>query len=140
MRVEHDARLLAERLDQLHGAVRMRPGLGMERNDIGPRVGKILHKLVDRRDHQMDIERLCAVRAQRLDHGRSDGDVGDEMTVHHIDMDPVAASRVNRANLFTQTRKIGGQDRRRDADGSVHGWRLARLRGRGKAGHPFTHS
>jgi hypothetical protein len=57
-----DACLLAQRLDQLHRAVGMRPGFGVERDDVGPRVGKILRDRVDRRDHQMDIERLgcCA--------------------------------------------------------------------------------
>jgi hypothetical protein len=124
-------------LISLHRAVRVRPGLRVERDDVGARVGKILHILVDRRNHQMDVERLCAVRAQRLHHGRADGDVGHEMAVHHIDMDPVAACFVDRANFFTQTREIGGQDRRGDTDGSAHGWRLADCAA-GARHRPFT--
>ena len=108
MRIEDDAGLLAKRLDQLHRAVRMRPSFGMEGNDVRACVGKILHILIDRRNHQMDVEGLGTVRAQRLHHSRPDRDIGDEMAVHHIDMDPVASSLVNRANLLTQAGEIGG--------------------------------
>ena len=43
------------------------------------------------------------------------------MAVHHIDMDPVGAGRVDRANLLAQPGEIGGEDGRGDADGLLHG-------------------
>ena len=33
--IERDAGFLAERLDELHRAVHVRPGFGMNRNDVG---------------------------------------------------------------------------------------------------------
>ena len=57
-----------------------------------------------------------AMQADRLQHDRSDGDVGNETAIHHVDMDPVGAGGVDGANLFTQARKIGRQNGGRDYD------------------------
>ena len=58
------------------------------------------------RDHQVDIEWQIGVRAQRPDYIRTYGDVGDEMAVHHVNMNPVRASLVDLTNLLTQARKV----------------------------------
>ena len=50
------------------------------------------------------------MRPQRLHDVRADGDVGHEMAVHHVDMDPVGAGVIDRAHLFAQPGKIGGQN------------------------------
>ena len=63
-RVERDAGLLAERLDRLDRAVDVRPGFGVDGDDVGPGLGERLEPQVDRRDHQVDVERLGGVRAQ----------------------------------------------------------------------------
>ncbi len=105
---------------RLDGAVDVRPRLGMDREAIRARLGEGLEIGVDRRDHQMHVERLSGVRAQRLHHRGADRDVGDEMPVHHVDMDPVGARRVDRAHLLAQPREVGGQDRRGDANGLYH--------------------
>ena len=68
---------------------------------------------IDRRDHQMHVERFFRVRAERLHHGRSDGDVGHEMAVHHIDMDEIGACLLDGLDFRAQSREIGGQNRRR---------------------------
>ena len=46
------------------------------------------------------------------------------MAVHHVDMDPVGAGRVDRAHLLAQPREIGGEDRGGDADRLLHGANL----------------
>ena len=113
-RVQRDAGLLAQRADQLDRAVHMRAGFGMHGDDIGSRCGKGFDIDIDRADHQMDVERLGGVRAQRLHHHRPDREVGHEMPVHHIDMDPVRPGCVNRPHLFAQPREVGRENRRRD--------------------------
>ncbi len=92
-RVERHAGLLAERLDQLQRAVEMRPGFGMDGDDVGAGGGEFGDIGIGRRDHQMDVEGERRIRAQRLHHAGPDGDVGHEMPVHHIDMDVVGAGR-----------------------------------------------
>ena len=99
----------------------VRPRLGMDGDDVGAGLGEGLEEGIDRRDHQMDVERLGGVRPQRLHHRRADGEVGDEMAVHHVDMDPVGAGLVDRADLLAEPGEIGGEDRGRDADRLLHG-------------------
>ena len=99
------------------------PASGWTVMSVGAGLGEGVEKGIDRRDHQMDVERLGRVRAQRLHHRRADRDVGHEMPVHHIDMDPVGAGRVDRAHFLAQPREIGGEDRGRDADGLA--WRAS---------------
>ena len=45
---------------------------------------------------------------------RADRQIGDEMAVHDVDVDPVGAGRVDRADFLAELREIGGQDRRGD--------------------------
>ena len=42
------------------------------------------------------------------------------MPVHHVDVDPVGAGGFEGAHFLTETREIGAQNRRRDADGLLH--------------------
>ena len=68
----------------------------------------------------MDVEGLLAVRAQGLDHRRADGQVGHEMPVHHIDVDPVGTGFVDGTNLFAQLGKVSREDGRGNDHGSTH--------------------
>jgi hypothetical protein len=99
------------------------------RDDIGAGIGECGDEGIDRRDHQMYVERQCAVRFERLDHVRANGDVGDEMSVHHVDMDVVGAGVGNRSNLLAQARKVGGKYRGSDARRLLHGAYLPACQG-----------
>ena len=77
-----------------------RAWLGLHQEMIGAGVregGKIALRLDD---HQVNVERLCRRAADRLQHDRPDGDVRNETSVHHVDVDPVGAGRIDRAHLF----------------------------------------
>ena len=89
----------------------VRPGLGMDGDDVGAGLGEGVEERVDRRDHQMDVERLGGVRAERLHHRRADREVGHEMAVHHVDVDPVGAGLVDRAHFLAEPGEVGGEDR-----------------------------
>ena len=113
-RVEHHARLLAELPDLAEHPMQMHRGawLGLDQQMVGACLGegrKIAFRLDD---HQMHVERLCCRAADGLQHERTDGDVGHEAAVHHIDVDPVGAGRVDGADLLAQSREIRGQHRR----------------------------
>ncbi|MNC89173.1 hypothetical protein D3C83_50750 [compost metagenome] len=82
----------------------------MNGDDARPGFGKGVEKRIDRRNHQVDVERLGAVRAKRLHNAWPDREVGHEMPVHHIDMDPVGACCVDGADLLAELGEIGGQD------------------------------
>ncbi len=59
----------------------------------------------------MHVERLPGVRPQRPHRVGSDGDVGHEMPVHDVHVDPIGARFVDRAYLLAELGEIGGQDR-----------------------------
>ena len=104
-RIEHHTRLLAERADLREHAMQMgrRAWLGLHQEMIGAGIrkgGKIALRLDD---HQVNVERLCGRAADRLQHDRPDGDVRNEASVHHVDMDPVGAGRIDCAHLFAES-------------------------------------
>ena len=86
--------------------MKVRAGFGMDRQDVASRLSKCGEVGVDRRDHQMDIKRQIAVRSERANDVWADGDIGHEMPVHHINMNPICARLIDRLNLFTQARKV----------------------------------
>ena len=113
-----DAGLLAERADRLQRAMQMRTGLGMDRDVIAAGLGEGFEIGIAGRDHQMRVEDLLGVRAHRLDDVGAVGNVGNEMSVHHVEMDPVGAGRIDGADLFAELGEIRRQDRRRDDEGT----------------------
>jgi hypothetical protein len=74
-RVQHHAGLLPQRPDGLEAAVQMRPGLGMQADEVGAGLGEGGEVRIRRRDHQMDVEGHFAVRPQRLDEAGAEADV-----------------------------------------------------------------
>ncbi len=118
--IERDAGLLAERADRLQRAVHVRTGLDMHGDDVGAGFGEGIQIGIARRDHQMHVEALLADRADRLHHARADRDVGHEMAVHDIDMDPVGAGGLDATDFVTQFGEVGRKNRRRD-DQRAHG-------------------
>ena len=122
-RIEHHPGLGPQLTDAAQGAVQVRPAFGVDRQDIGPGVAKRLQPWIDRRDHQMHVERQGRMRPDRLYDVWPQGDVGHEMPVHHIHMNPVGARRLQRADFFAQPRKVAGEDRRTDQRSNGHGLR-----------------
>ena len=107
--IERDAGLLAERADRLQRAVDVRPGLDVHGDDVGAGLGEGFEIGIARRDHQVHVERLSGVRAQRLHDVGTDRDVGHEVPVHHVDMDPVGAGGIDRAHLLAEPGEVGGR-------------------------------
>ncbi len=110
----------------------MGPGLGMDGEDVRPRLGEGLEEGIDRRDHEMDVERLGAVRPERLHHRRADGQIGHEMAVHDVDVDPVRSRLVDGAHLLAEPGEVGREDGGGDADGLLHARTLTLPESRGK--------
>ena len=85
----------------------MRARLNVNRYDVGPGLGKGLKIRIAGRDHQMDVEGLPREGPDRLDHRGADRDIGDEVPVHHIDMDPVRTGSLDCAYFIAELGKIG---------------------------------
>ena len=87
-----------------------------ERLEIAGRVG----------DHQVAVEEQVGVLAQRGHHRWADGQVGDEVAVHHVDVQPVGAG-LDLADRLGQPPEV----RRQDGGRHPHGGPRRR---RGRAG------
>jgi hypothetical protein len=99
----------------------MRPGFDMHGDDVGASLGEGFEIRVARRDHQMHVDGFFGQRPQRLDDRRADRNVRHEVPVHHVDMDPVGAGRLDRAHFLAEPREIGRQDRGCNYQGPRHG-------------------
>ena len=64
--------------------------------------------------HQMAVEIERRMAAQRRHHRRTDGHVGHEVPVHHVDVEPVGG-RSDLAHLLGQQAEVGREDRWCDA-------------------------
>lgn len=95
----------------------VRAGLVMHGDAVRAGLRERIEIRIDGGDHQMDVERLGGDAAHRLHDRGAERDVGHEMPVHDVDMDPVGAGRIDGADLLTQFGEVGGQDRGGDADG-----------------------
>jgi hypothetical protein len=95
--------------------MQMRTGLDVDANGLSARRGEVGHVAVGRLDHQVDVERQVRASADGFYDAWTNADVGDKVTVHHIDVDPVSAGGLGGANFFTQPGKIRGKDRGRDS-------------------------
>ena len=120
-RVDRHAGLLAEIADRLQRAVEMRSGLRMYGHAVGAGLGKGREVGIGRRDHQVAVEERLGAIADRLDDGRAEGDVGHEMPVHHVEMDPVRAGGRDGLDLIAQPGEVRSQDGGRNQGLGDHG-------------------
>jgi hypothetical protein len=129
--IERHAGLLAERLDALDGAVEVRAGLGMDGDDVGAGLGEGVEERVDRRIIRWTSNGLaCAGEAPSP--RRADRQVGHEMAVHDVDVDPVGAGLVDRAHFLAELAKSAD---RIEGAMSGHGPRLDGINRADKARH-----
>ena len=92
----------------------MPAGFLMHQNLVGAGLDEYGRVLVGILDHQVHVQDRAGGLAERLDHGRPNGDIGHEMAVHDVHMEHAAADRLERGNLLAQTRKIGRENRWQD--------------------------
>ena len=104
--IERDTRLLPQFADPAQRAVEMRTGLDVDRDEIGARGGKRLHGCLCRLDHQVDVQRQTGMRAERPDDGGAEGQLRDEMPVHHIDVNEVGARGLHGPRLASQRGEV----------------------------------
>ena len=75
---------------------------------------------IGRQHHQVGLERQRGVLAGRGDHVGAEGEVGHELAVHHVPLDPVDSGGFQGGDLLAQLGEVGGQHARGDLDWSRH--------------------
>ena len=94
----------------------------MKGDEVGAGLGEIERKTVDRRDHEMDVDRDRDMRADRGADHRTDGEIGHVMVIHHVEMDEIGTSILYRTDLFAKPGKVGRQNTGGNPEGSRHGF------------------
>jgi len=108
--IENDAGLHAMLRDVLERAMEMAAGLVMDADPVGSCFGQGGDEFVWVLDHQVAVERQGGGLAEALDDRGAEGNVGDEMAIHDVDMDDGAATELSRGNLVGQVGEVGGED------------------------------
>jgi len=109
--IDDHSRLASVRTDEMERAIEVDAGFLMDGNPVGAGLGEGFDEVVGIFDHQVAVEWDVADGfAQRGDYRRADSDVGDEMTVHDVDMEHGAASVDGGLCLGAELGEVGGED------------------------------
>ena len=76
------------------------------RNDVGTRLGEILYVGKGIGHHQVNVKYHARKGAQCLYHGVAEGEIGNEMTVHNVDVKHFGAHRFNLPDFFPHSGEI----------------------------------
>ena len=117
--IENHTGLASVRGDEVEGAVKVNTGFLMNGNPIGPSVGKFGNEQVWIFDHQVTIEGHVELFAKGANDRRADGEIGDEVAVHNVQVKDGAAAVDRLLGVGGKLRKIGGKNGRRKFD--LHG-------------------
>ncbi len=71
---------------------------------------KVAFRLLDHQVHIQHGSGFISQRTQCLHDQRTNGDVGHEMPIHHVDVEPVGPGAEGFAALVFETSKVGRQD------------------------------
>ena len=107
--------------DHLERVVQVLGRFRMHGNDIRPRCCKRRDLPLRLCDHQVRVEHAALRLAEGLDRIRSEGEVGNEHPIHHIEVNPMRSGLVNTGDFLAHRAKIGSQQRR--CDDRSHGVR-----------------
>jgi hypothetical protein len=109
--IQNYAGLAAVRNDVVKGAIEVDAGFLMNRNPIGSGFGKLGNEKVRVFDHEVTIDRHLNDFTQPRDDRGTDGDVGNEVAVHNVDMEDCAATFDRKLRIAAELREVGRKDR-----------------------------
>ena len=107
----------AERPDEVQRAVEMGDGFGVDDQPLAAGLDEALGEHLGRPDHQVGLERQRRVLAGRGDDVRPEGEVRDELAVHDVALEAVAAGGLQRRHLVAQAGEVRREDGGDDLDG-----------------------
>lgn len=105
-RIEDHARLHAVVANVLDGAMQMDAGFVVHADPVSPRFGEGGDELICILDHEVAIERQLCDLAQRLHDRWPKRDVGDEVAVHHVDVNDSTAAALGGSDIFRQPGEV----------------------------------
>ena len=108
---ERDGGMETSLANLLKDTVVMGERLEMDIHVIGSQVGDLPDELLRLDNHEMDVEGLLTQAGDMAQDRKTKGDVGDEDTVHDIEMEIVGTALIEPLHLAFEIAKIGSQQR-----------------------------
>ena len=109
--VDGDAEEGAAGMERVRHIAIVAVNLGMDGKDIALAHLQLGIHQVGFRYHEMAIDRETGASLHGFDEIRAEGEVGDEMRVHDIDVQHVYAQVLQGADVFFQVEQVGAHDR-----------------------------
>jgi hypothetical protein len=104
--VKSETGFLLQLFDQSDLSVKVRGGLDMDGDPVGAGLMEERDEEPGVFDHQMDVKGQGSGLLERRDNLRAQGQVGDKMTVHDIDVDQVGAGLFGHLDRLSDPGKI----------------------------------
>ena len=108
--IDHHPGQAVVTLDQMQSSVQVPASFLVHGNPVRARIGKRGNEFIRILDHQVAIERQLRDLTQRLDDGRSDRKVGNEVSIHNVDVDETCTALARDAHLLAESGKISRKD------------------------------
>ena len=105
-RVDRHAGALTQTLDAVNGAMQVSVAFPMNEKRVGACLDKLIEEKVRRRDHQVRFEGKPRYSPERMDNRRSHREVGNEVAIHDIDVNPIGAGPLRLGHLLSQMAEI----------------------------------
>ena len=105
-------------LHQRHRPLRVVVGLEVNDEGIGAGLDEGPRVTVGLLDHQMHLDGQPGQLAHRLHHVGAKGKVGNEVAVHHVDVDDIDLRRLQSLHFLLEIAEVGGEQAGGEADGS----------------------
>ena len=100
----------------------MAGGLKVHADHVHPRVDERFDEQVGVLDHEVGVKGQIGTAAELRHNRGAEGDVGDEMPVHDVEVDHVRPAPVHLGDLLAQATEIGGKKRGSNLDRAIeHG-------------------
>ena len=118
--VESNSRSGAHVADVLKRAMQVRACFSVNDEALATSFDVTLRHDIGCVDHEVRFKRLCCVRTNCSNHVGSEGEVGHELAVHHVELNDVDAGFIKCMDFFTKLGEISGQYGGSDLNGQRH--------------------
>ncbi len=109
-RVQDHGGFSPQLLDLLHQALQVPGRLHMHSQPIGPRIEVCFDIEIGVGDHEVHVQGEVRDLSHGPENRETDGQVGHEVAVHDVHMDPVHPGGFGGFDLFRQVPEVGGED------------------------------
>src|SRR5580704_14703915 len=109
--INGDSDAFATSPDVLHRAMQVDIVFPMHEKRIRSGLDEFLNKQIRIRDHQVRFQRQIRHSPYRSDNRGAHGDIGNKMTVHHVDVYSIGSSTLGLAYLSAESGKVRGKYR-----------------------------